>query len=114
MHIDVAGSTTPIMAPGMKYRHYAPRIPVRMASSLDHLESVGPRRYIMAGADAPFIPNAHTVCDHDYYAQLRWAETQGYVEVVILVTPQLAANEALMERMKKSASAADKSALGQG
>ncbi|MDN3506445.1 MAG: L-threonylcarbamoyladenylate synthase [Simkaniaceae bacterium] len=90
--LDVATYTRgPRTSPGMKYRHYAPDIPVTVYSDRVEYESRvanQERAYAFEASD----PSA-------LYASLRFAEDEGYDEVIIY-RPE-SADEALLSRLEK-------------
>ena len=83
-------SSGPKSSPGMKYRHYAPSIPVyffKSKADLDAHLALKKRSYLIS-------PQASTL-----YAHLRFAEKMGYDEVVIFSTEKL--DPSLENRLEK-------------
>lgn len=76
----------PFLSPGMKYRHYAPKAPIRIVYSQDELRG-------------SFIqPNAKS-----FYAQLREADRAGAAEIWIYCDSEMQKDEALMNRLLRAA-----------
>lgn len=89
-------------SPGMKYRHYAPSIPVRIMVEGDAVIKANTTSYVLCGPDLR-MPIASSPLDApDYYHHLREAERLGYEEVLIVLSAAIEQNEALMERIRKS------------
>ena len=76
----------PLLSPGMKYRHYAPKARVHLVRSLNEIP----------GAYTPSI-NAQNL-----YAELRKADRLGHSDIAILLTPSIYLDEALMNRLEKA------------
>jgi L-threonylcarbamoyladenylate synthase len=76
----------PIVSPGMKYRHYAPKAPVRLVYQLEDLRG-------------PFIsPTPKTL-----YAQLREADRMGAAQIEIYCDEAVRRDAALMNRLLRAA-----------
>lgn len=84
-------SEDPVMSPGMKYRHYAPKAIVKLVTSLDCLCS-GNKRLIVT-----------SICAQTIYNILRQADKDGYEEVVVFCDEETLNDAALMDRLQKSA-----------
>ncbi len=75
----------PFLSPGMKYRHYAPKAPIRLVYRLEELQG-------------PFIsPTAQTL-----YAQLREADRRGTSPIEIYCDTAVQKDEALMNRLLRA------------
>jgi len=75
----------PAFSPGMKYRHYAPKAPIRLIYEQKQLKS-------------PFIlPTAKTL-----YAELRKADRAGLSEIQLYCAPAVLADTALMNRILRA------------
>lgn len=90
MEIDVYKSG-PRSSPGMKYRHYAPNIPVQFFSDKNAFE-----KHLSKGKN-PFVLTS--VESKTFYSSLRYAEENGYDEVVIFCVEPIDA--ALQNRLEK-------------
>ncbi len=76
----------PILSPGMKYRHYAPKAPIRIVYKKEDLRG-------------PFIqPDARLL-----YAQLREADRSGAAEIQIYCDSTMQKSEGLMNRLLRAA-----------
>ncbi len=76
----------PILSPGMKYRHYAPKAPIRLVYLLEELQG-------------PFIlPTQQTL-----YAQLREADRMGVKSIEIFCDAAVQSDAALMNRLLRAA-----------
>lgn len=89
-------------SPGMKYKHYAPNIPVIVVGPNEWREAIGENSYILCGSDIQLSLPSFPLDAPGYYHHLREAERLGYHRVVIVCTPQVQQNLALMERIRKS------------
>ena len=79
-------SSGPILSPGMKYRHYAPKAPVRLIFERGELQG-------------PFLlPTAKTL-----YAELRAADRRGVDVIQIDCSGSVQKDEALMNRLLRAA-----------
>jgi L-threonylcarbamoyladenylate synthase len=100
-----AGTSAP-RAPGMKYRHYAPSIPVRLiiASEPPH-PAPGRRSLVLTTPDhrQQFTgDDVRLLSESSLYAQLREAERMGVDEIIVFAQPgELDAG--LMNRLRKAA-----------
>jgi L-threonylcarbamoyladenylate synthase len=101
-------------APGMKYRHYAPRVPVTLIVGPDasdwRLPDDGAGRLVLATPDLaarlssqhPGGAEIHPIEEPTVYARLRQAEDLGCAEVVILLEWAGAISPALLDRLRKA------------
>jgi L-threonylcarbamoyladenylate synthase len=84
--IDLPSASGPILSPGMKYRHYAPKASLKLVF----------RKKDIRG---PFIqPTAQS-----FYAQLREADRLGLAEIQIYCDANLQKDEGLMNRLLRAA-----------
>jgi L-threonylcarbamoyladenylate synthase len=94
-------------APGMKYRHYAPSIPVRLiiASEPPQQPAPGTRSLVLTTPDHrnQFTgDDVRLLSESTLYAQLREAESMGVDEIIVFAQPgELDAG--LMNRLRKAA-----------
>lgn len=100
--MDVS-SHTPI-APGMKYRHYAPSIPVILIESLDALPSVMQNTSVVLSTQPlPETYNWRPLHRATVYDEFRRAERQQRQAIYVLLTPDVRKDVALMNRLQKAA-----------
>jgi L-threonylcarbamoyladenylate synthase len=87
------------LAPGMKYRHYAPRAPVKLFLSEGEFQA------FLAGA--PFLKRLilSSFDEKQLYALFRKADQMDYEEILVLCTEEMRSNHALMNRLMKSTEA---------
>lgn len=92
-------------APGMKYRHYAPGIPVRLVIADE------PPQLLLSGAlllttesRVDFFPGVRTelLSESTLYEQFRRAEEEGVEEIVVYAAPG-ELSEGLLNRVRKAA-----------
>lgn len=86
---------TPILSPGMKYRHYAPRAKVRLVYDPRDLKG----DYILS--TEPSL-GMHLLNEQTLYAELRKADREGVSEIEIDCSSSLLKNSALMNRIIKA------------
>lgn len=91
-------------SPGMKYRHYAPRIPVRLISGDDLPIADKTKRLILTVAshrsDFP-QEGVELVTEASLYEQFRRAEVNGLEEILIYARPE-ELGEGLFNRVEKA------------
>ncbi len=103
------------LAPGMKYRHYAPRTPLRVVpmNGLADLRARQPGAAFLvsseAGLSGPGITVVASRLDpttwaHRIFALLRDADAAGYPLIVVESIPEGGLGAAVMERLRKAAS----------
>ncbi len=90
--IEVAGSGSPVLSPGMQYRHYAPKAKIHLLNSAEELSLFKER-----GA---YIPE--TLTAQNLYAELRQADRLEKGEIAILLNRKMRSDEALMNRLEKA------------
>jgi L-threonylcarbamoyladenylate synthase len=93
-------------APGMKYRHYAPSIPVRLIIALQPPQpALGTRSLVLTTPDHRnhFTgDDVRLLSESTLYAQLREGESMGVDEIIVFAEPgELDAG--LMNRLRKAA-----------
>jgi len=113
-HADAA----PARAPGMKYRHYAPRARVHVepaegaASKAAQLRASGrrvleilPRERQRAGPDvrSPGGADEPEAWGRAIFALLRDADAEGYDDVVVESIPEAGVGAAVMDRLRRAA-----------
>lgn len=97
-------------SPGMKYRHYAPNVPLRLVvGDFPLLPNDGKRRLILtttatATADAGASPAAIVapLAESTFYQLLRHAEKDAIQEIVIHLTTLTAISAGLLDRVMKA------------
>ena len=75
----------PKSSPGMKYRHYAPKLPVYLFSKREDLQKFllsKPNSLILSTESLPIL--YHPLEAKTLYATLRFADQKGYDQIVIL------------------------------
>lgn len=102
----------PALSPGMKYRHYCPRTPIKLFHSFEDV-----RCYLVASPQhkrrmflsrQPLQPQMQNV-DHfslssqEFYSYLRQADQQGYAEIIILYDADVQKESGLMNRLLRAA-----------
>ncbi len=104
----------PIVSPGLKHRHYCPKIPVRLFDSLDEMQ-----QYLRHQTKRRLLLSRRSIqednCDHvllsaqEFYASLRYADQNNYDEILIYCDEELLEESGLMNRIFR-ASGAEESA----
>jgi L-threonylcarbamoyladenylate synthase len=94
--IDDPKSNSPILSPGMKYRHYAPKAKVRLRFHPDELKG----SYVLSPTPSS---DMRLLNEKTLYAELRRADRCGVSEIDIDCSPVLLNNKALMNRLLRSA-----------
>ena len=98
----------PAYSPGMKYRHYAPRIPVKLFYKKDEIDaycnksSSGKR--VLLSSSYLSMPNCDysKLCMRDLYALFRNAEKNAYDEIIVFCDSIDQSDLALMNRLIKA------------
>lgn len=111
--IEVASSSYqgPILSPGMKYRHYAPRTPVKVFYNLQDLQTYlteqphQAKRMLLSRLPAPLShPVDHFVLSaKEFYSRLRYADEMHYGEILILCDEEVQRDAGIMNRLIRSA-----------
>lgn len=99
-------------SPGMKYRHYAPNARVLLVFSWEELQRVLSTEpltssIVLAPEAAPFplkLP-LRPLRAETLYAEFRAADRAGIRSIVVVCTPEVQRNAALMDRLRKAAAA---------
>lgn len=94
----VAPTSSDLLAsPGTRYRHYAPEAKIKLFTNRAEMES-----YLQT---APKIRRqiVQELTASNLYALLRQADDKKIEEIVIVCTPQMLENSALMDRLQKAA-----------
>lgn len=81
----------PILSPGMKYRHYAPKARIVLLDSEKERD------------EYPLAYAPQDLCAQNLYAHLREADQMGYHEITITMNDQIRSDEALMNRLSRAA-----------
>jgi L-threonylcarbamoyladenylate synthase len=105
----VSSSNTQVMSPGMKYRHYAPKTPIRLFDTLEELENYmtlvsTDKKRMLLSSQALFFPGLdhYPLSAKEFYALLRLSDTLHYDEIVILLDDQVKNESGLMNRLLKA------------
>lgn len=91
-----APKNSPVLSPGMKYRHYAPKAKVRLVFNPEELK--GP--YILSSSPSSGM---RLLNEKTLYAELRRADRCGISEIEIDCTGSIQTNTALMNRLLRAA-----------
>lgn len=115
VQIAAASHHGPILSPGMKYRHYAPRTPIRIFQSLldlniylgngSHLAS---RMFLSRHGINLSFPglDPFPLCAKEFYSLLRYADECHYKEILILCDEEIQKDAALINRLTRAAGSA--------
>ena len=95
-HIDEPQKDAPILSPGMKYRHYAPKAKVFLRFHESELKG----SYILSSSARP---GTRLLNEKTLYAELRRADRCGAPAIEIDCSPDLLQNHALMNRLLRAA-----------
>jgi L-threonylcarbamoyladenylate synthase len=97
----------PIRSPGMKYRHYAPKAPIRLFDTFDAL-----KKYILAQPAQRMVlsmrplpekwDNSYVLSACEFYSLLRFSDQEQMQEIVVLCDEELRSQTALMNRLLHS------------
>lgn len=99
-----------IASPGTRYRHYAPRTPMKLVETAGEVRSalamVEQKVMVLARTDVwPEFPGLlmGSLTEHDLYAELRRADDLHVACIVVLCDGVLKGQLALMNRLRKAA-----------
>ena len=102
VRVALPGIGGPILAPGMKYRHYAPNALLHIVDSLPTL--LPNDAFVISRDPVGFV---HRRLDSkEFYAHLRAADLLSVKEIWVLLDPISSSNDALMNRLFKASSKA--------
>lgn len=107
--LSCPNETTLVASPGMKYRHYAPKAPVRLffdeTELTDHIasEPLLKRMVLSRGALTPASPDYFLFDSSSLYAFLRRSDRMGCDEVLVFCDETVQSNAALMNRLLRAA-----------
>lgn len=99
-----------VVSPGMKYRHYAPKAPLRLFTTWKeislYVQKNSPQRRMVLSS----LPSTHAFqgCDFfplsnkELYANLRLADQKHYNEILVYCDEDVLNNAALMNRLNKA------------
>ncbi|MDE3046039.1 MAG: threonylcarbamoyl-AMP synthase [Verrucomicrobiota bacterium] len=96
--IAIADEKTPAVSPGMKYRHYAPKGTVRIIS---HPSEIGGAFVLSKDPISPYLHRPLSA--KTFYMYLREADRTGAEVIWVFLDPVSATDEALMNRLLRSA-----------
>ncbi|MCX7929448.1 MAG: L-threonylcarbamoyladenylate synthase [Chlorobi bacterium] len=113
---EVLGSEPPVLtpdrplAPGTKYRHYAPRIPVILIESVMQLPAGDEQNIVVLTTQRPTCnADIRPLDRRTLYEEFRRAEHEERTAIYVLVTDDVRADVALMNRLDKAATSSIKS-----
>lgn len=92
MHVQLPQANTPILSPGMKYRHYAPKARLRLVFDVNELKGT----CIFSSGS---IPGSRLLNAKTLYAELRQADRDGVSEIEVYCDSLIQNNAALMNRL---------------
>jgi len=99
------------LSPGMKYRHYAPSIPIILCNSIEETKTLLSKEkeklFILTDNEYLFSHSKHYVKSldfHSLYANFRFAEVHDFHKIVIALTSPASVNPALYNRITKAVS----------
>jgi L-threonylcarbamoyladenylate synthase len=96
-----------VLSPGMKYRHYCPRTPIRLFHSQEELLSAAAKEahpmLLTRHADFPVGKGEHfSLTAKELYALLRYADARGYSCILVLCDEILLSDPALKNRLLRA------------
>lgn len=102
--LGTAGKSDAKASPGTRYRHYAPRAPLRVFSSEKEIaaylaETVLRKRMLLTSHPVKLPIEQFTLSRQTLYALLRKSDRENYEEILILVDPVLERDEGLINRI---------------
>lgn len=83
----------PVLSPGMKYRHYAPKATLTLVETPDQVAE-------KLHSASTYVPKDLTA--KNLYSHLRKADRLGYSEIVIVLDSHIRSDEALMNRLQRA------------
>ena len=89
----------PLLSPGMKYRHYAPKATMHLVESLPPL----PSSAFILSREAVKDFEHRPLNERNFYAYLRLADELAVKEIWVLLDPVSLSQVALMNRLQKAA-----------
>lgn len=104
----------PVLSPGMKYRHYCPRTPIRVFETLSslfhHLNSIASSQKTMLLINDPALLqtgadriDCFPLVAKEFYALLRLADELCYQEILVYCDIRALKDAALMNRLTRAA-----------
>jgi L-threonylcarbamoyladenylate synthase len=104
--VEASVQSQPI-APGMKYRHYAPATPVILIESLDEIPPEMYRDSVVLATKPIGQPWVARLLSHQtLYDEFRRADHEQRRAIYVLLTPDVRDDDALMNRLRKAAASA--------
>ncbi|KAG6559731.1 Threonylcarbamoyl-AMP synthase [Candidatus Rhabdochlamydia oedothoracis] len=106
--VQISLQKGPVYSPGLKYRHYAPCIPVKLFYKKEQIDSyckkAASNKRMLLSTSSLFIANCdyYKLSTQDLYACFRHAEKNGYSEILIFCDSMAQSNVALMNRLTKA------------
>lgn len=91
-HVQLPQANTPILSPGMKYRHYAPKARLRLVYDAKELKG---SRILSSGS----ISGSRFLSAKTLYAELRQADRDGVAEIEVYCDALIQKDAALMNRL---------------
>jgi len=99
--------SSPVLSPGLKYRHYAPNAKVLLFYSIQEvlshcLRTPSKKRLLLSNLPLPSL-HYSPLTDSSLYASLRYADHCSCEEVVVFLDPEVLNNIALLNRLERAA-----------
>jgi L-threonylcarbamoyladenylate synthase len=110
IQLPLSSHQGPVLSPGMKYRHYAPKAPVKVFQSLEDLKihlgagALLPRMLLSSsptGLSSPGL-ESFTLSAKEFYSLLRHADEMHFEEILILCDEELRKDAAFMNRLTRA------------
>lgn len=92
-------------SPGTRYRHYAPKTPIRLLFSEDDVKiaSRSGNKHILAPYTLADQPQWRLLSTASLYSELRLADALGVDEIIVLCTEAVIKDSALIDRLRRAA-----------
>jgi L-threonylcarbamoyladenylate synthase len=112
--LQMPSQGSPVLSPGMKYRHYAPRAPIHVFRSAGALRTYlaeptpfSSRMLLTAQPVASSAPGVKQfiLSPQEFYSLLRLADEMHYEEILVLCDQDLCKNVAFMDRLMRASGA---------
>lgn len=108
--VQLASHSSPVVSPGMKYSHYAPKTPIQIVRTKQELDSAlstyQEKTLLLSCKQIVNLPN-HVEFFHltsrDLYFHLRLADEKEFQQIIIVCDSEANKDEGLMNRLNKAA-----------
>jgi len=110
-HLNQTKTQHRVLSPGMKYRHYAPDVPIKLAYTVDDIKAfqIKYSHYLILifeenkSKHKITDKNRREFSEHNFYALLRKADQEKISQILIYIDESLQSHEGLMNRILKAA-----------